>query len=207
MHATLDLPLPFTPTVSQADPQRAADAYLTHTLGAGYSAVSGVYEHECWSFLIRWHRATLPQPCIVGRVSVRLQEALGRVAVIPLTEDQLREVRECADWERARVQGELARDASGYVSRHQARRLARRWLDRHLALKYDASGGILLPLATPIWQFSICFGLQELHLEPLGVIDVDAQTGEVKPLKLDQLENLRERVCAVIQHNTPTATA
>ena len=33
--------------------------------------------------------------------------------------------------------------------------------------------------------------MSDLHREPLGVIDVDAQTGDVKPLNNDQLENLR----------------
>ena len=127
--------------------------------------------------------------------------------MIPLTSDQLREVRECADWEVARTRGELARDVDGYVSRHQANRLARRWLDQHLANEICCKGGIFIPLATPVWQFSIAFSLSDLHLEPLGVIDVDAQTGDVKPLNNDQLENLRGRVRVVIQHRTPTATA
>jgi hypothetical protein len=193
--------------VSQVDAQHAVGAYLANTLGAAYRAVSGTYEHGLWSFLILYHCAGVNQPCIVGRVAVNAQGTFGHGDVIPLTEDQLREVRECADWEMARFRGELSRDADGYVSRHQARRLARRWLDQHLAMKYGASGGIFIPLAAPVWQFSIYFNLQDLHLEPLGVIDVDAQTGDVKPLNNDQLENLRERVRVIIQHRAPAATA
>lgn len=207
MRAILDRPMTTTPTASQLDAQCAADAYLTQILGAEYRAVSGADEQEGWSFLIRWHPAGVQPPCIVGRVSVKARGTFGRVEVTPLTADQVREVCECAEWEKARVRGKLARDAAGYVSRHQARRLARRWLDQHLAMKYGANDGIFIPLSPPVWQFSICFRLQNLHLEPLGVIDVDAQTGAVKPLNNDQLENLRERVRAVIQHRTPAATA
>lgn len=202
MQATLAVPTTSPPTVSQADAQRIVDTYLIQTLGAEYRASSGTYGNGLWSFLIRCHRDGVQQPCLVGRVSVDAQGA-----VILLTDDQLREIRECADWEVARVRGELARDATGYVSRHQARRLARRWLDQHLAMKFGASGGLLIPLDPPVWQFAIYFSLHELHLEPLGVIDVDAQTGAVKPLSHDHLQTLRERVRAVIQHRTPATAA
>ena len=153
MQAILDIPTTTTPTVSQTDAQRTADAYLTTTLGSESRAVSGTCEQDGWSFLIRCHRAATHQPCIVGRLSVNVQTPFGHTRVIPLTSDHLREVRECADWGVARTRGELARDVDGYVSRHQARQLARRWLDQHLAMKYAAKGGIFIPLATQSGKF------------------------------------------------------
>lgn len=205
MQATLDIPTTLTPPISQADAQRTANTYLLNTLGAEYCAVSGAYENGLWSFLIHCHQADVNQPCIVGRVSVAAHGTWGRGGVIPLTEEQIREVRECANWEAARVRGELARDEHGCVSRHQARRLARRWLDQHVAMKYDAGGGIFIPLDSPVWQFSINFNLRDFRLEPLGVIDVDAQTGDVKPLSNDQIQTLRERVRAIIQSRQSSA--
>ena len=82
---------------------------------------------------------------------------------------------------------------------------SRRWLDQQLAMKYSASGGLWIPLDPPVWQFSIAFSLQDVHLDPLGVIDVNAQTGTVLPLSTHQLNHLRERVRAVIQHRQPVA--
>jgi hypothetical protein len=203
MQTTLDRPTTSPPTISEADAQRAAQAYLTEALGAEYAATRGAYVNGRWDLSIRCTRAGVKQPCVVGRLSIDAQTG----TVIPLTSEHLREIRECAEWEAARVRGELARDAAGYVSRHQARRLARRWLDRHLAMKYGASDGLLIPLAPPVWQFSIYFSLQDVYLEPLGLIDVDAMTGDVKPLSDEQLESLRERVRAVIQHQEPAAAA
>jgi len=75
-----------------------------------------------------------------------------------------------------------------------------------LAMKFGASDGLFILLDPPLWQFSINFHLQDLHLAPLGVINVDAQTGAVHPLPDDQLDNLRERVCAVIQPRAQTPT-
>jgi hypothetical protein len=196
MQATLDIPISSPSPVNEDTALRAAQVYLAGTLGADYVTTRGFYKNGCWEFLIRYHHPDVQQPCVVGRIVLDAQT--GRV--IPLTLDQLREIHECAAWEVARLRGELARDAEGYVSRHEARRLARRWLDQQLSMKYSASGGLLIPLDPPVWQFSIEFRLQEFCLEPLGIIDVDALSGTVKPLSDEQLETLRERVRAVIKH-------
>ncbi len=201
MQTTLERPISSPPRVSQAEAHETAGAYLMAVLGVDYAATNGTYAQGRWHFLIGCQRTNVNQPCIVGRVAVDAQTG----SVITLPADQLRETRECADWEVARLRGELARDADGYVSRHQARRLARRWLDQQLAMKYSASGGLWMPLDPPVWQFSIAFSLQDVHLDPLGVIDVNAQTGTVIPLSAHQLNHLRERVRAVIQHRQPVA--
>jgi hypothetical protein len=203
MQATLDIPTVNPPRVSEDAAQRAADTYLADALGPEYHATNGAYQRDRWTFFICCRRTDLQHSCVVGRVSIDARTGV----VLPLTGDQLREVREVVDWEVARGQGELARDANGYLSRHQARRLARRWLDQHLSMKYGASGGLLIPLDPPVWQFSITFRLQALHLEPLGLIDVDAVSGAVKPLTTEQLAILQERVRAVIQSEAPTAAA
>ena len=202
MQAIRELPMTKLPGANQAAAQGAVEAYLMAGLGAAYKASAGSFRQDRWDFLIRCQRADLQQPCIVGRVAFDAQTGV----VIALTPDQIREIRECTEWEAARVRGELARTADGYVSRHQARRLVRRWLDQHLAMKFGASDGLFIFLNPPLWQFSIHFHLQDLHLAPLGVIDVDAQTGAVKPLADDQLDNLRERVRAVIQPRAQTPT-
>jgi hypothetical protein len=175
--------------ITLAQTRRMVDAYLRRVLGPDYLCAPAEN-----GFFIQCHRADVTQPCIVGRVPVEAG------AVRPLSDDQLQEIRECAEWAAARVRGELARDTDGYVLRHQARRLARRWLDAHLSMKFRATGGVFIPVAPPVWQFSISFNLPTLHLAPLGVIDVNALTGEVVALDDRQLATIRERVRAVIQH-------
>jgi hypothetical protein len=203
MQATIEISTKRTPAVSQDMARRSAQTYLADVLGANYDTGSSYYEKNCWVFSIRGSYVDVKQSFVVGHISIDAQTG----AVISLTPDDLREIRECTEWEAARLRGELARDAAGYISRHQARRLARRWLDHHLSMKYGASGGLLIPLEPPVWQFSVYFHLHDVYLEPLAIIDVDARSGEVKPLSDEQLAIVQERVRAIIQHGAPPATA
>lgn len=77
--------------------------------------------------------------------------------------------------------------------------MARRWLDQHLSMKFSATGGQWLPLNSPLWQFTIEFTLQAVPLQALGVITVNAQTGVVTPIPVEQLDHLREHVRAAIE--------
>ena len=177
--------------------------YLSSTLGNEY--IGGAVSHSSTtsSALIRCNRDGLPARCFVGRVYVDSQTGCP----IPLTPEQIREIRECADWYAARMRGELARDDRGYVSQHQSRRLASQWLDRHLSMKFYASGGIFFPLQEPLWQYSIAFKLRHLHLEPLGLIEVDALTGDVEPISHERLQMIKERVHAVIRDQKSSTVA
>lgn len=181
----------------------AVDHYVAVALGPAYSTSNVSQQTAGWSVLIRYQNPLLPQPCIVGRIFVNEAFLVRRNGTVdlttPLTAEQLQEIRETAAWEVARQHGELARNEDGYLSRHQARRLARRWLDQHLSMKFSAAGGQWLPLNPPLWQFTIEFTLQAVQLESLGVITVNAQTGAVPPLPVEQLHHLREHVRATIQ--------
>jgi hypothetical protein len=183
--------------------QDAVDHYLAVALGPAYSSSNVSQQTAGWSVLIRYQNPLLPQPCIVGRIFVNEAFLVRRNGTVGLntllTAEQLQEIWETSAWEVARQRGELARNEDGYLSRHQARRLARRWLDQHLSMKFSAAGGQWLSRNPPLWQFTIEFTLQAVQLESLGVITVNAQTGTVTPLPVEQLDHLREHVGAAIQ--------
>lgn len=195
--------------LTEKQARQLVDRYLADALGPAYVSSTTTDQAERWSFLVQYQDPRLPQPCIVGRVFVNGDSFTirnGEIgSVIPLTSEQLQEICETAAWEVARRRGELARNEKGYLSRHQARRLARRWLDQHLSMKFGATGGQWVSRNPPVWQFSIEFNLQDVHLESLGVMTVDAQTGAVTPLSLEQLDHLREHVRVAIQLHSQTA--
>jgi hypothetical protein len=70
-----------------------------------------------------------------------------------------------------------------------------------LGLHFSATEGLFAPCARPLWQFAIRFRLPGVGaLKPLGVIDVDARTGQVTPLSRQQRRTIQERVGAIIRH-------
>ncbi len=173
-------------------------AYLKDVLGTEYYSDTGNRDDHCWRFFICYAGVDSQQHPVVGHLTV--DAALP--SVHPLTDEQIREIRECAAWENARRDGELARDADGYILRHHARRLARRWISNQLTMNFGVTGGIFVPLETPIWQFAVIFDLENVHLEPLGTIDVNALTGEVQPLNNTQIKTIEERVHAIVRYQT-----
>jgi hypothetical protein len=119
--------------------------------------------------------------------------------VVPLTDEQLRTVKEAGAVQAAQARGELARDEQGYVLRSHARIKASVWISDRVDLKVGATGGAFLPLDPPVWRFAIDCQLADRHLDPLGVINVNAKTGQVVPLSDEQLEAIRECVRAAKQ--------
>ena len=79
---------------------------------------------------------------------------------------------------------------------------ATEWLGENLTLHFSAADGLFVPLEHPLWQFSIRFRLPRIgEIKPLGIIDVDALTGEAMPLTRKQQQTIQERVHAIIRHH------
>jgi hypothetical protein len=189
LSAALDLHL------TEAQARAQVNRYLTQRLGAAYSAGHSYLRDGRWCFMVSYQPADLSHALAVGVVTVDV--ATGRVN--ELTEDQLRNLRETGVVQAAQARGELARDEQGYVLRSHARIKASVWISDRVDLKVGANGGIFLPLDPPVWRFSIDFHLEDTHLDPLGVIDVDAKTGQVVPLTNEQIQAIRGCVRAVKQ--------
>jgi hypothetical protein len=179
------------------EPQARATVarYLTHALGVEYGPGHSEHRNGCWCFMILCRRNDMNRTPAVGVITV--DAATGQV--VPLTDEQLRNVKEAGAVQAAQARGELARNEQGYVVRAHARIKASVWISDQVDLKVGATGGAFLPLDPPVWRFAIDCQLEDVHLDPLGVIDVNAKTGQVVPLTDEQLEAIRGCVRAAKQ--------
>jgi len=204
MQATLDRPTVRTATVSESDAQRAAQAYVTRAIDPAFVAVDGARYYskplgrEIWRFFVRCEQGPL--------YPIQIDTQTGEV--IALTSEEVRKVREKAAIFVARQQGVLPQDAQGYVLAEYARRQADSYLGMQVSLFYSATDGLFVPLARPLWQFTIQVRLPRLGvLGSLGMLDVDAQTGVVIVLTHQQIKRMRERADALVEFRTQTAAA
>lgn len=204
MQATLDVTGSTQFAVSQSDAQRTATEYVAAHLDPTFEVVAaGQYFHnslgqEIWQFIVRCAHGPL------DAVYVNVQSG----AMISLTSQQIRGIREKAAVLAARKQGIVPVNSQGYVLGEYARRRADAYLSMEVSLFYSAVEGIFVPLARPIWQFLIEVQLPRLGiLGRLGTLDVDAQTGDVIPLTHKQIQQIRERADALVELRTQTAAA
>lgn len=186
------------------DAQALADRYLATILDTNYRAMNGFFGNAHWYFLIRYQNA---EHELIG-TGAKLVVDVERQTVIALTNEQIQDLAESPAVFTAQVQGTLARDPQGYVLRYQAKRIATAYLREHLSMHYSATGGLLMPLHPPVWQFSISFQMPRIgEVVPLGLLDVNAQTGEAIPLRNAQLQQIRRRVDALIKHRELASAA
>lgn len=203
MQTTLSIPSRLS-SVSELEARGAADSYLIDRLGDEYCATNGFYGNERWHFLLRTHTKAGDLSDAVGKILV--DAFSGKV--IPLTDEQIQTVRESASLLVAQAKQAIARDEQGYVLRQYAQTVATQWLGDHLTMHFSATDGLFVPLDPPLWQLSIRFRLPQTgEIKPLGVIDVDALTGEVAPLSRKQIRTIQERVYAIIRHRELAAAA
>lgn len=199
----------------ERDAQQLAKEYLQEQLNSAYHPAKGFYGNGCWHFLIRYSternkndaneegrgikNGSSPKYMGTGMRLV-VDEQAGRV--IPLSTEQLHDLREVPFVRLAEEHGEIARTEDGYVLRYQARLAATSYLREHFSMYYSAINGLFVPLETPVWQFPISFHMARVgRIEPLGLIDVDARTTGVISLSDSQQKQIRMRVDAIIQHS------
>jgi hypothetical protein len=203
MQAVVDVPTISTSAVSLMDAQCAARDYVAVHLDPAFEVVEGArYYHkplgrEIWQFIIRSTHGPLDAIAVDVRTG----------AVIPLAHDKLRVIHEKAALYAARKRNVLPVDGDGYVLGEYARRQVSSYLDEHISMFYEGADPVLVPGEPPMWQVTIVF--KQYHLGPftLGVMDVDAQTGEPFPLSTKQIKRIRERTRAIIRYQTPATAA
>jgi hypothetical protein len=203
MQATLERPRVDTPAVSQEQAQRAANAYVTAQIDPAFEAVSGAYYDSqrmgrgVWRFIIRCEQGPLSPICVDAETG----------NVIPLTSTEICAIGEKAAILAARKQGVIPVDEQGHVLGEYARRQASGYLDDEISMFYSGADPVFVPTDPPVWQVTIVFKMYDQGPFTLGVMDVDARTGEPIPLAAEQIEQIRERTCAIIGPQTPAATA
>lgn len=202
MQTTLDRPSARSPIVNEADAQQAASAYVAAQLDPTFTVVEGAQYYskplqgDIWRFAVR---------CAQGPVGI-IRVAAQTGTVIPLTVAELRTQREKAAILLARQHGRLPVDAQGDVVAEYARRQASDYLGAQLSLFYGGADPTFVPGEPPVWQVTIVFKMYDQGPFTLGMIDINAKTGEPIPLSPNQIERIRERACAIIRPQ-PSTTA
>lgn len=127
--------------------------------------------------------------------------------VIALTDKEISVIGEKAAILAARKEGILPVNERGNVLGEYVRRQANWYLSDQISLFYSAADPIFVPADPPVWQVTIVFKMYNQGPFTLGVMDVDAKTGEPIPLSAKQIEQIRERTCAIIGYQAPATTA
>ena len=202
MQAILEAPIS-TLTVSEAEAQRAARDYVAVHIDPAFEVVRDPshqrqpIQRTAWRFFIL---------CAYGPLRV-LDVDAKTGQVIPLANDEIRVLREKAAIYAARQQGILPINEQGYVLGEYARREAESYLGDQLGMYFNGADPVFVPGDTPRWQVTIVFKRYRSGPFTLGVMDVDAQTGEPIPLSKRQLHQISERVHALVAPHPQTATA
>ncbi|MFN8494797.1 MAG: hypothetical protein U0350_44755 [Caldilineaceae bacterium] len=185
------------PTLTQAEAQCVAREYVTTQIDPRLRLSDRAsYRHidDTWLFVVRSEHGALH--------SIQVKAQTGKV--VPLTEAQIRLVRERAAIAMARSRHVLPVDQQGYVLAEYARRKASEYLDVHLSMFFTATEPLFIPSNPPIWQLTILFKMYNIGPFTLGIMDVDARTGEPMSLTDEELTRIRERTSAIIRSQTPT---
>jgi hypothetical protein len=203
MQAILEVPTVGAPAVSQGEAQRAANAYVAAEIDPAFEAVSGEYYDSqrmgraVWRFIIRCEHGSLSPICVDAQTG----------NVIALTSNEIRVIGEKAAILAARKRGGAPVDEQGYVLGEYARRRASGYLDDQISMFYSGADPVFVSTDPPVWQVTIVFKMYDQGPFTLGMMDVDARTGEPIPLAAEQIEQIRERTCAIIGRQTPATTA
>ena len=92
------------------------------------------------------------------------------------------------------------------VSPDQARRRANGFLSREVALFAEADTPVLMLGSRPIWRMNVHLMLRgKGDLGQIGILDVDAVTGEVIPLSEQQIREIQIHARTIVA-GSPQAT-
>lgn len=181
MQATVDVSTS-PPSISQVEAQRAADAYLLTQVTAAIETASPILvpgAPPIWRMLVRL--CNREPTATVGTIDVNAQTG----AVVPLTDDQIEDMRDRCK--------EHTGEAVG-ILRPTAQVRANGYLADYVALGAKADRPVWVAGARPVWRATAFLRLRGYgRICDLGTIDVDAQTGEVVPLPKNQLQAMRKR--------------
>lgn len=127
--------------------------------------------------------------------------------LIPLTEDEIRILREKALIYAARKKGILPVDEDGYVLGEYARRMADRYLGDQIGMFFGAKEPVFVFNENPLWQLTVFFKMQSVGPYTLATIDVDAKTGEPITLTEAQIQKIKDRTHDIVDHRTQATAA
>lgn len=99
-------------------------------------------------------------------------------------------------------------DGQVQISPTVAWRRANRYLTLEVAMEFQPGDPILLWGERPIWRLPIQLHLPELGpLATVGTVEIDASTGQVLPLSIEQIDQMRNRAHDLVTRLTSPATS
>lgn len=179
-----------------------ADDYISQAFDPSFFTTNGKKVDDGWHFTVKCHRDDMTRTPAVGGLTV-----FESGDVETLSDDRIRDMKEAAETQAAQQRQEFARGEDGYVLRYHARIKASCWLAKKVDLKISASSGVFIPIENPIWRFSVYDSALLSDDDPLGIIDVDATTGEVQKLDEEEIEIIIRGACASRRYPEYTTTA
>ena len=97
-------------------------------------------------------------------------------------------------------------NTSSAISAARAVARANGYLSKYVGVLFGAEDPLFFPLVHPIWQVSITFKMNDIGPFTVGLLDIDAATGEVFPLPQQQIALIQERTDAYLTNHTLSPT-
>ncbi|MEM7133275.1 MAG: hypothetical protein AAF702_43655 [Chloroflexota bacterium] len=173
------------------DASTIANEYISNIFDESFFITLGKKIDEGWYFTVKCRREDMNRTPAIGGVIV-----LECGDIQKLSEDRIRDMKEAAETQAAMHKKELPIDKEGHVLRYYARIKATHWLANHVDHKIGATGGFFVPIHSPIWRFSVIDNALKSDDIQLGVIDIDAETGEVRKPNDEEVEIIIRGACA-----------
>lgn len=194
---------PAPTAISQLDARQVAQQYVAAQIDPRFTVNNGEHYSSqslgraLWRFLIFQEQDPLS--------ALMVDAQTGQV--IELSQAEIQVVREKAAIYTARKQGVLPVNERGYVLGEYARREASGYLDDNISMFYGAVDPVFIQNDPPIWQVTIVFKMYDQGPFTLGIMDVNAKTGDPIPLSPSQIKRIRERTRAIIRSSSSSSTS
>ena len=191
--------------VDQTIAEQVAAQYIAQTLGEDYGIYAIKRLPDYWWIQLCRQLPAPARPLVVGKIRVDAQTG----KVFPLTDDEIQEIQERTEVMAAYRRQEVARDEQGFILPYQAKIRVNGYLSKYVAFFASAEGRPQwIAGSPPLWRVAamLCVGDPGKVCE-LGVIDVNAQTGEIIPLTNQQIQTIQRRAHDVAKSGAHSSAA
>lgn len=93
------------------------------------------------------------------------------------------------------------------ISAARAVARANGYLSKYVGVLFGAADPRFFPLAHPLWQVAVTFKMRDIGPFSVGLLEVDAVTGEVLPLSAQQIRLIQARTDAYLTSVLSPTTA
>ena len=178
-------------TVSEADAQRMAGAYVTRAIGESFEVAEAKLKNDEWSFFIKRRGADLEIPAGYVRVSALTGE------IVPLSDDKIWDIQaHTSVFAEHRRGHNPARGDDGLILPYQAKIKVNAYMGDYVAFFASSEEGppTFIPGQPPFWRVATVLRLREHgKVAALGAVDVNAVSGNVVSLSADEIKTRQKK--------------